>query len=136
MQEDAKWQPGTDQSKWPAYEILPGSAWNYGLDAGAAGAGAPGAAAGARASAGPVPSDFTVIRRPWPKDDFPFTQGSAPIEIKTKGREIPAWKIDQYGLCGLLPQSPVSVSTPDQEITLIPMGAARLRISAFPVTNR
>jgi beta-galactosidase GanA len=111
---DSKWQANADQAKWPAFEILPGSAWNYGLEVG----------------------DFEVVRKSWPADDFPFTQGAAPIGIRAKGRLIPGWAIDQYGLCGLLPVSPVAVSTPEQSIELIPMGAARLRISAFPVVAR
>ena len=28
-QGDAKWQPNVDATQWPAYEILPGTAWNY-----------------------------------------------------------------------------------------------------------
>nr|WP_262915243.1 glycoside hydrolase family 127 protein [Niabella ginsengisoli] len=28
---DSKWQETADASKWPSYEILPASAWNYGL---------------------------------------------------------------------------------------------------------
>jgi hypothetical protein len=109
---DSKWQANADQTKWPAFEILPGSAWNYGLEKG---------------------EDFEVVRKPWPADDFPFTQEAAPIGIRAKGRQIPGWGIDQYGLCGVLPVSPVTVSTPEQLLELIPMGAARLRISAFPV---
>ena len=31
---DSKWQANADQTKWPAFEILPGSAWNYGLEKG------------------------------------------------------------------------------------------------------
>jgi len=54
---------------------------------------------------------------------------------KAKGKLIPEWTIDKYGLCGVLPQSPVDVHTNEQTIELIPMGAARLRISAFPVVN-
>jgi hypothetical protein len=69
-------------------------------------------------------------------DDFPFTQDAAPIEIRAKGRLIPGWTVDQYGLCGVLPVSPVVVNTPEQSLELIPMGAARLRISAFPVVTR
>ncbi|HEV3414276.1 MAG TPA: beta-galactosidase [Puia sp.] len=111
---DSKWQASADQAKWPAFEILPGSDWNYGLEVG----------------------DFQLIHKPWPVDDFPFTQGAVPIEIRAKGRLIPGWRIDQYGLCGVLPASPVVVSTPEQSIELIPMGAARLRISAFPVVER
>jgi hypothetical protein len=55
--------------------------------------------------------------------------------IKAKGKLIPEWTIDKYGLCGELPQSPVQVHTEEQPIELIPMGAARLRISAFPVVK-
>ena len=78
-------------------------------------------------------SDFTVIKKEWPKDNFPFTTNSAPIEIKAKGQAIPSWKIDNNYLCGVLPPNPVQSHEPVEEITLIPMGAARLRISAFPV---
>jgi hypothetical protein len=113
---DSKWQVNADPAKWPAFEILPGSAWNYGLEVGGDG--------------------FDVVWRPWPVDDFPFTQDAAPIEIRAKGRLIPGWTVDQYGLCGVLPVSPVVVNTPEQSLELIPMGAARLRISAFPVVTR
>ena len=82
---------------------------------------------------GSAATDFEVVRRPWPADDFPFTQEAAPIGIRAKGRQIPGWGVDQYGLCGVLPVSPVAVSTPEQWLELIPMGAAQLRISAFPV---
>jgi hypothetical protein len=121
---DSKWQASADQSKWPAFEILPGSAWNYGLEVGSAVGGGAGAA------------DFEVVRRTWPADDFPWTQEAAPIGIRARGRQIPQWTVDQYGLCGVLPQSPVVVNTPEQVLELIPMGAARLRISSFPVVER
>ncbi len=54
--------------------------------------------------------------------------------IKAKGRKVPSWGIDKYGLCGVLPEE-APKSEVLEEITLIPMGAARLRISAFPVTQ-
>src|SRR5580658_7669296 len=120
---DSKWQASADQSKWPAFEILPGSAWNYGLEVG-----------GAKAGSGSA--DFELVRRPWPADDFPWTQEAAPIGIRAKGQQIPQWTVDQYGLCGVLPQSPVVVNTPEQVLELIPMGAARLRISSFPVVGK
>ncbi|MGN6247913.1 MAG: beta-L-arabinofuranosidase domain-containing protein [Ginsengibacter sp.] len=116
---DSKWQPTADPSKWPAYEIFPASLWNYGLFL----------------NDQPLDQQFEVIKKPWPADNFPFSQKNAPIEIKAKGKLIPFWTTDQYGLCGVLPESPVQVSTKEKEITLIPMGAARLRISAFPVVN-
>jgi hypothetical protein len=48
---------------------------------------------------------------------------------------IPQWPLDKYDLCDVVPQSPVNVSTKENTIELIPMGAARLRISAFPVVE-
>ncbi len=118
-QKDSKWQPSADPSKWPAYEIYPASLWNYGL----------------YLTRQPVSQQFEVIKKPWPKNNFPFTQKDVPIIIKAKGKLIPYWTTDQYGLCSVLPQSPVNVSTDEKEIELIPMGAARLRISAFPVVE-
>lgn len=107
---DSGFQPGVDQTKWPTFEILPNSQWNFGL----------------------AKLKFQVIHRPWPKDDFPFTAASVPIQLKTTGFEIPEWTVDQDGLAGILPQSPIKAKAKGKEITLIPMGAARLRISAFP----
>ncbi|TDX01496.1 beta-L-arabinofuranosidase domain-containing protein [Dinghuibacter silviterrae] len=111
---DSKWQASADASQWPAYEILPGSAWNYALS-------------------DVQPGDFRVVKRPWPEDNFPFTPSAVPIELTAKVQQIATWTIDKYGLCGVLPQSPVQTAAPVEELTLIPMGAARLRISAFPV---
>lgn len=111
---DSKWQPGADASKWPSFLIKPGSAWNYGLLMG---------------------STFKVERKAWPSDDFPWTLGSVPLSIKATGKQIPGWKLDEHGLCGVLPQSPVSSTELAENIELVPMGAARLRISAFPVVD-
>lgn len=117
--EDAHYQPDINVKAWPAVAIYPESAWNYGLDL---------------KGNGPA-KDFKIIHKAWPKDNFPFTPQSVPIELVTIGKQIPHWTIDKHGLCGALPQSPVTVSTPAQNITLIPMGATRLRISAFPVVE-
>lgn len=119
-QHDAKWQPTADPAKWPSYEILPGGPWNFGLIN----------------DFSNLEKSFTIQRKPWPSDDFPFTQAAVPIELKAKGAKIPGWTIDQYGLCSEVPGSPVTASEAVQEITLIPMGAARLRISAFPVITK
>ena len=115
--DDSILHPQTQDKQWPSWEINPKSTWNYGLVCN---------------PSNPEP-DFTVIKKEWPKDNFPFTTNSAPIEIKAKGQAIPSWKIDNYYLCGVHPPNPVQSHEPVEEITLIPMGAARLRISAFPV---
>ncbi len=116
---DSKWQANADEKEWPAYEIYPASAWNYGLLLNS-----------------DTASSFTIVKKSFPKDNFPFSQQAVPIEIKAKGKRLSSWKIDQYGLCDTLPQSPIVVATPTDDITLIPMGAARLRISSFPVIEK
>jgi len=115
---DSKWKPAADPSKWPSYEIFPTSAWHYGL-----------------VLASEPAQSFTVTRKPGPMSKYPFTPGTAPITLTAKARKIPSWTIDKYGLCDVLPQSPVTVNTPTETVTLVPMGAARLRISVSPVVQ-
>lgn len=114
---DSKWQKTANPDEWPSFEIHPQSAWNYALVF----------------DKNNLNQSFDVVKKKWPADNFPFTQQSVPIEIKTKGCLVPDWKIDENGLCSFVPESPVA-KTRVEDITLIPMGAARLRISAFPTT--
>ena len=114
----AAWQAGVRPADWPATILRPAAPWNYALVL-------PG---------GPVGDALSVEWRPWPADNFPFTPGSSPLVIRARARRAPEWTLDQYGLASPVPKSPVATSGPTQEVTLIPMGAARLRISAFPVS--
>ena len=118
-QEGSKWQENVDQSKWPSYNLYPSSLWNYGL----------------LIEDSPLEAQFEIIKRQWPANDFPFTQETVPFSLKAKGKLIPEWMLDKNGLCDVLPQSPVKTATMVDEIELIPMGAARLRISSFPVVH-
>jgi len=110
---DSKWQQGADATAWPTYQIFPASPWNYAL--------------------AEVP--FAIERKGWPTDNNPFTLENVPFEFKAKGRLIPDWKVDEYGLCGVLPYENVVKAKQLDDITLVPMGAARLRITAFPTTG-
>nr|WP_321333738.1 beta-L-arabinofuranosidase domain-containing protein [uncultured Bacteroides sp.] len=114
---DSQWQKGADTEKWPTYEIYAKSPWNYALVIG---------------KKEPL-KNFKVVRKEWPADNFPFTTESVPLEVKAIGRKVPSWTLDQYGLCSELPEMNAPKGE-KEEITLIPMGAARLRISAFPNT--
>ena len=113
---DSRWQKNADASQWPSTEIYADSPWNYALQ---------------------LPQDgfldgISIHKRQWPADDFPFTLGSVPIEFRAKGRLVPSWTLDKTGLCGVLPDEDAPKATQADDITLVPMGAARLRISAFP----
>jgi hypothetical protein len=112
---DARFQSSADVNKWSAYQILPGSKWNYGLIIG---------------EDNPF-KDFKIVRKQWPTDNYPFVWDKTPIEFEATGRVIPSWTVDKTGLCNVLPDENVKMGE-KETITLIPMGAARLRISAFP----
>ena len=118
--QDSKWQKGTNTKEWPSWEIFPDSKWNYGLIL----------------NLKDLSNSFKVVKREWPKDDFPFTHENNPISINAKGALIPEWKMDQHNLCGELMDSPVMTNTQIEEIELVPMGSSRLRISAFPVIKK
>jgi len=49
-----------------------------------------------------------------------------------RARRIPGWQLDKNGLIRTLRASPVRSTEPLETISLVPMGAARLRISSFP----
>jgi DUF1680 family protein len=63
----------------------------------------------------------------------PFSLDGAPVEIKVKARRLPEWQIVDDS-AGPLPTSPVTSKRPVEIISLIPYGAAKLRITAFPFT--
>ena len=106
---------GTDP--WPGFEVYPTTAWNYGLVIDAT---------------RPLAKQFEVQTKGWPTDNQPFAAEAAPIEIQAQAKKIPNWQADAQGLIGEVQQSPVRSDEPVETVTLIPMGAARLRISAFP----
>lgn len=112
---DSKWQPGADAAAWPSYEIYPESPWNYALA---------------------TNSPIKLRKKPWPLDNNPFTLENSPLEFSAQGRIVPSWQKDIYGLCGVLPSEDEPRSEWLDDITLVPMGAARLRISAFPTTSK
>lgn len=119
---EARWQGNADPAKWPAFEIFPGSKWNYGLPL-------------ENLNGVDLQKNFTVRFRPWPKTNFPFSANDTPLFIETTGKQVPDWTMDRYGLCDTLPASPVTGKMPKEKIELIPMGAARLRVTAFPTVQ-
>jgi len=111
-----RWEQSNKDEKWPAYEVFPTTPWNYGLVCDAA---------------DPAES-FEIVTSAGPLAAQPFTEDGTPIQIRAKGRRIAGWLLEDNGLIGPVPQSPVVSDAIVEEITLIPMGCARLRVSAFP----
>ncbi|MBO4715696.1 MAG: glycoside hydrolase family 127 protein [Verrucomicrobia bacterium] len=112
---DSKWQPNADPSAWPSYEIYPDSDWNYALV---------------------MEAPIKVQKSEWPSDNNPFTLSTVPLSFTAKGRKVPSWTLDEYKLCAVLPYEDDPRSEEVENITLVPMGAARLRISAFPTAEK
>ncbi|WP_083971963.1 RICIN domain-containing protein [Actinoplanes awajinensis] len=104
------WSQTGGTATWPTREVRPGSAWNYGLDGAA---------------------QFAVTTGLGNAND-PFTPATAPIRITTPARKIPGWTADADAIVTPLQDSPTPSSEPLEQVTLIPMGAARLRITSFP----
>lgn len=114
-----RWSRYGGTEKWPEYEVFPTTPWNYGL---------------VLNEKHPAKS-FKVVHKKGELPAQPFTPESAPIELRAKARKIPAWQQDQFGLVGKLQPGPAKSTEPVETISLIPMGAARLRISSFPVIS-
>ena len=111
VQDDSHWQDDVDASQWPCYVLKPGSDWNFAIN---------------------LDNEITVERKSWPANDFPFTPQNVPLVFRTTGVKIPSWGYDSTGMTDLLPTKFAPRDNNPQPITFIPMGAARLRISAFP----
>jgi hypothetical protein len=116
---DSSWQKGADSSNWPSYEIHPATAWNYGL---------------ILDKKNPA-AGLKIERRSWPANDFPFTLDDVPLSMTAQARKIPQWTLDHYNLCAPVQLSPAFTTQAVETAELVPMGAARLRISAFPTVT-
>jgi hypothetical protein len=109
------WRRGNVKDDWPQWEVHPKSPWNYGL------------------VIDPVrPQDALKVEtssvplQPWSPE-------TAPVRIAGTGRRLPGWKLDEHRNAGLLPESPVQSTRPDEPVTLLPFGATRLRVAYMPV---
>ena len=65
----------------------------------------------------------------------PFTPDAAPVRILARAGRVPSWKLELNGLIQQVPPSPAAAAEPVEEVTLIPLGCARLRLSVFPVAE-
>jgi hypothetical protein len=120
LQIGERWQISGGTTNWPENEVFATTPWNYGL---------------VLDEKNPARS-FTLLRKSGPLPDQPFTTDAAPIKLFVKAQKIRGWKLDSQGLVGKLQPSPVLSWEPVETVTLMPMGAARLRITSFPVIGK
>ena len=108
-----EWRKLKSRGMTADWEAHPQSAWNYALDIN-------GPAVRAAVEVKGTGSDRGV-----------FSAEGAPIKIEVLGAKLPEWKAKD-GCAGELPHSPVYSEQPRETLRLVPYGAAKLRITAFP----
>ncbi len=111
-----KWDKYGDDPKWPGYRVFPTTAWNYGLVI----------------DPEQPAASVTVAKTTREVAGQPFTPDAAPIVLKAKARKIPGWGLEKNGIIQEVQAGPIKSSEPTVDVELIPMGCARLRLSAFP----
>ena len=94
------------------WQVFPKEAWNYAL------AVDEGSAAKVEVATSAVPAR-------------PFSGAEPAVTLKVRGRRLDGWRSED-GVAKPLPVSPVASNRPEETLTLIPYGAAKLRITAFP----
>lgn len=113
---EGNWQKLRDRGMTADWQVTSNSPWNYALDAESV-------------------EDATPLETQAASEGSLFSSQRTPIRIKVKGRRLPEWK-EEDGVAGELPMSPAVSQEKDEELTLIPYGAAKLRITAFPELAR
>jgi hypothetical protein len=109
-----KWKKLKENGKASDWEVLPTTPWNYGLII----------------SATDPQSSFSVVLRK--QGEQPFSPEGAPVALDVRGIRLDQWKLVDSS-AGPMPQSAVKARGESTTLTLIPYGAAKLRITEFPV---
>lgn len=111
------WRRGDVVDDWPQWEVHPAAAWNYGL---------------AIDRANPSAALKVDVRHVPPQ---PWSPQNAPVRITAPGHKIPEWGMGEHNNAAPVPESPVKVATPEEQVTLLPFGATRLRIAYLPIVE-
>jgi len=107
-----RWEKIKGEEPHADYAVYPTTPWNYGL------------------IIDPEDPQVEVLKKN--VGDVVYGPDNAPIELKVKGRRVPEWGMVENDAAAP-PQSPVKSSEPVEELTLIPYGCAKLRITEFPL---
>ena len=102
-------------------EVIPTSPWNYGLY---------------EVDPDKMDDDY-IVEYTGQKSNYPWNLANSPIQLKTKAKRIPSWKL-YNDMTGPIPYGQINgiVTTAEESITLIPYGCTTLRIAQFPTIGK
>ena len=113
---EEEWRRCGGSNEWPEWEVFPASPWNYALapdETGAIGL--------------QVAQEKTTADQPW-------TLENAPVLLRARARRVPSWSMTGETV-DPVPCRPVEADEKAEEVSMIPLGCARLRISCLPVAG-
>lgn len=111
-----RWSRLRGEDPFPDWEVHPLGPWNYAL----------------MLEADRPASRFRTEERPVGVQ--PFSSRSPALLIHVQGRRVPHWKLVRNS-ADAPPMSPVATAEPEESLALVPYGAAKLRITEFPICN-
>jgi hypothetical protein len=113
---DTNWQKLRTRGMTADWELRPKSAWNYGLKVSESAA------------------QLSEVPHSAKSGKSIFSLEGSPLRVEVSGKRIPEWRTAN-GVADELPQSPTSNAEPIEKLVLCPYGAAKLRITVFPMVS-
>lgn len=111
------WVKLADRGMTADWQVYPSTQWNYALDV-----------------EEKQPAESIKVSESEAAENV-FSAKHTPVRLSAKARKMPKWRAED-GVADALPASPVASELAEEEITLIPYAAAKLRISAFPLLKK
>jgi hypothetical protein len=105
-----RWRKHKRVKGWQGWEVFPETPWNV----------------------SPAESSLEVVERAFKLNTQVFTPENTPLMLHMKGRRVPSWGLEKNGMVQEIGRVPMTSAEPLEDIWLVPMGCARLRISVFP----
>src|SRR5713101_3671746 len=110
---EERWQKLRGNDPYADWEVYPASPWNYGL------------------LMDKIKPERSLRVETRPVARQPFVAKDAPVRLVGKGRRISGWTLAMNS-ADTPPLSPVASEEPLEDITLVPYGSARLRVTELP----